>query len=145
MENYFTEFYEVLRENLQTYDETYDEFINNGPELFKLLTEILNKKRIDPIIRLKISAAIAYFVAPYDVISEQLYGPMGYIDDIFISVFVLKDIEDDLGLGYLQNMWHGDEELKNVIDECYNKSVEYLGDRTDDIITYVGLDYIIED
>jgi len=143
MKNYFTDYYEVLKENLNNYDKDYEKFIDNAPEIFKLLTEILNKKKIDPIIRLKISAALAYFVAPHDVVSEQLYGPMGYIDDIFISVYVLKDIEDDLGFGNLQSIWNGEEELKTVLDECFNKSVEFLGIRTEEIIRYVGLDYII--
>ena len=39
--------------------------------------------------RLEISAAIAYYVAPDDIIPEEIYGPYGYIDDIFISVYVL--------------------------------------------------------
>lgn len=144
MKSYFTDFYEVMKENLNNSNKDYEKFIDHAPDIFKLLTEILSQKKVDPIIRLKISAALAYFVAPYDVISEQVYGPMGYIDDIFISVYVLKDVEDDLGFGNLQSIWDGDEELKTVIEKCYDKSVEFLGNRTDEIIRYVGLDYLIE-
>lgn len=140
MENY-EEFYDVIKQNIQSSDKEYDEFIDYSPELFRLLTDILNVKQIDPIIRLKVSAALGYFVAPYDIIPEKVYGPLGYIDDIFISVYVLKDIEDDLGLGYLESIWEGNKNLKDVIEECYENSKEILGDKIDDIIKYIGLDY----
>ena len=66
---------------------------------------------------------------------------LGYIDDIFISVYVLKDIEDDLGFGNLESMWEGNQDLKIAMDECYDHSKEILGDKVDEIIKYVGLDY----
>ena len=141
----FKEYYDILKENIDSYENEYENFIVFGPDIYRLLTDILNENNINPIIRLKISTAIAYFVAPYDIISEQIYGPMGYIDDIFISVYVLKNIEDDLGFGYLNSLWKGEHELKDVIDECYENSVRILGDRTTDILEYVGLDVIIED
>lgn len=140
MEN-FKEFHEILKENLDSSNEEYDKFIDNGPDIFKLLINILNEKKIEPEIRLKISAAIAYFVAPHDVLPEIVYGPWGYVDDIFISIYVLKDIEDELGFGYLESLWEGDQDLKKVIDECYENSKEILGDKVNDIIAYVGLNY----
>ena len=75
-----------------------NQFIDYGPELFKLLTEILNEKEIDSEIRLKVSAAIAYFVTPYDIIPEQIYGPFGYVDDIFISVYRSRKYKKRFGI-----------------------------------------------
>lgn len=142
MEN-FKEFSDVLIENLKGYDKEYDKFIDNAPALYILLTDILNENNIDSIIRLKISAALAYFVAPYDVIPEKIYGPMGYVDDIYVTIIVLKDIADDLGLGYLESLWKGDKELSKVIEECYDNSNEILGEEVENIIKYVGLDYFM--
>lgn len=140
MESY-EEYYDVIKQNLESSKKEYDDFIKYGPDIFRLLTDILNVKKIDPIIRLKVSSALGYFVAPYDIIPEKVYGPLGYIDDIFISVYVLKDIEDDLGLGYLESIWEGNQNLKDVVDECYENSTEILGDKINDIIKYIGLDY----
>lgn len=140
MENNFKEFYEVLKDNLESYEDSYDQFIDYGPELFKLLTEILNEKEIKPNIRLKVCAAIAYYVTPYDIISEQIYGPFGYIDDIFICCFVLNEIKNDIGYGTLEKLWDRDKSLNDVILECYEKSSEILGDKKQSIIEYVGLD-----
>ena len=44
-----------------------------------------------------------YFVPPNDVISEEIYGPLGYIDDIFLCTVVLKKFKKNVVLIYLIN------------------------------------------
>ena len=135
----FKDFYDVLRENLNDYDGEYEDFINYGPDLFKLLTEVLNEKEVTAEIRLKISAAIAYYVVPFDIIPETIYGPDGYIDDIFVCIYVLKEIEEKMGYEFLEELWEGEKELKDVIDESYEKSKDVVEDKIDHILNYVGL------
>jgi uncharacterized membrane protein YkvA (DUF1232 family) len=144
METEFKEFHELLNENLESYEGSYEKIVDYGPELFKLLTKILDQKKINPEIRLKVSAAISYFVIPYDIIPEEIYGPDGYIDDIFICAYVIGDITNDLGYGVLEGLWDSDENLYDVVEECYEKSSSILGDKTDEILKYVGLDYLFE-
>lgn len=139
MENKFKDFYDVLSDNLESYEGEYASFIDYGPDLFKLLTDVLNEKSVIQDIRLKISAAIAYYVIPMDVIPEQIYGPYGYIDDIFISVYVIKKVASILGYEFLEKYWKGNEQLDVVVEECYDRSVEVLEDQTEDILRYVGL------
>lgn len=135
----FKDFYDVLRENLENYDGDYEEFINNGPDLFKLLTDVLNENDVSATIRLRISAAIAYYVAPFDIIPETIYGPDGYIDDIFVCLYVLKEIEDEMGFDFLEELWESDSDLREVLDECYGKSKDAVEDKIDHILKYVGL------
>ena len=92
MEAKFKDFCYVLKENLEAFKGKYDEFIDYSPELFYLLTKLLDLEEVESYERLKISAAIAYFVVPNDIIPEDIYGPYGYVDDIFISTFVIKEI-----------------------------------------------------
>lgn len=139
MENDFKDFYDVLSENLDSYQGEYASFIDHGPLLFKLLTYILNEDVISQDMRLEISAAIAYYVAPMDVIPESIYGPYGYIDDIFVTVYVIRKIADKYGYDILQNTWEGEGDLKSVVNECYEKSVEVLEDKTETVLGYVGL------
>ena len=139
MENQFKDFYDVLRDNLDSYRGEYERFVDHGPDLFKLLTEILNQKSVNSDIRLKVSAALAYYVAPFDIIPEQIYGPHGYIDDVFICAYVIKDIADELGYEFLDEIWEGEEEVEEVVDECYNRSTDFLEDKIDEILGYVGL------
>ncbi len=135
----FKDFYDVIRDNLENYDGDYEDFIDYGPDLFKLLTDVLNENEVNALIRLKISAAIAYYVAPFDIIPETIYGPDGYIDDIFVCLYVLKEIEEEMGFEFLEELWEGDNDLRKVLDECYIKSRDVVEDKIDHILKYVGL------
>ncbi|NYB52407.1 MAG: DUF1232 domain-containing protein [Methanobacteriaceae archaeon] len=139
MENEFKDFYDVLSDNLASYDGDYASFIDHGPTLYKLLTDVLNDENITNKMRLEISAAIAYYVIPMDVIPEQIYGPYGYIDDIYISAYVIKKIAKDLSYELLEKYWIGSGKLESIVEECYNRSIEVLEDKTDAILRYVGL------
>lgn len=138
MEKQFKDFYDVLRENLDSYRGEYERFIDYGPDIYKLLTDILNEKSLNPKLRMKICTSLGYFVVPFDIIPEQIYGPYGYIDDIFLCTYVLKDIREEKGTLFLEEFWEGDEEIEDVLDVCYNQSKEILGDKVRDILNYVG-------
>lgn len=138
-ESKFKDFYDIIKENLESYDEEYDDFINYGPDFFKLLIESLNDKKMKSKLRLRVSAALAYYVAPFDIIPETIYGPYGYIDDIFICLYVLKDIERELGYEFLEDLWENERSLNEVMDECYSKSKAIVDDKIDYMLEYVGL------
>ena len=135
----FKDFYDTLIENLNSFEGDYASFIDCGPNLFNLLCDLLSQKEIKKEMRLEISAAIAYFVAPDDIIPEEIYGPYGYIDDIFISVYILRKVADEFGYDYLQNLWKHDSNVNEIMDECYDNSLELLEDKVYPILVYVGL------
>ena len=135
----FKDFYDTLIENLEGYEGEYAYFINCGPNLFNLLCDLLSQKEISREMRLEISAAIAYYVAPDDIIPEEIYGPYGYIDDIFVSVYVLRKVAKEFGYDYLQNLWKHETDVKEVMDDCYDNSLELLEDKVHAVLSYVGL------
>lgn len=135
----FKGFYEVLKENLESYRGKFDDIIYYCPELFKLLTNLLNENSIKADMRLKINAALSYFVAPNDVVPEEIYGPMGYIDDIFICAYVLRIIRDNFGIEFLEKNWNGTEPIEDVLDHIYEKSKKVVADKADEILVYAGL------
>ena len=135
----FKDFYDTLIENLNSFEGDYASFIDCGPNLFNLLCDLLSQKEIKKDMRLEISAAIAYFVAPDDIIPEEIFGPYGYIDDIFISVYILRKVADEFGYDYLQNLWKHDSNVKEIMDDCYDNSLELLEDKVYPILVYVGL------
>jgi len=138
MENQFKDFYDVLRENLDNYRGNYERFIDYGPDLYKLMSDLLNDRSLNSKSRVKVCAALGYFVVPFDIIPEQIYGPHGYIDDIFLCSHVLKGIKEENGIEFLDEHWDGDEELEEVIEICYNSSKAILRDNTTEILNYVG-------
>lgn len=136
----FKDFYYTLKENLETYNGEYASFIDCGPNLFKLLCDVLDEEAIDRDSRNEICSAIAYYVVPMDVIPEQIYGPYGYIDDIYITVYVLRKVAEKYGYDLLQKVWDFPNNVKEVMDDCYEKSFEVLEeDQIDAILAYVGL------
>lgn len=135
----FKGFYDVLRENLDMYRGDYELIVDYAPDIFKLLSDLLNDKRIKARTRIMICAALGYFVAPYDILPEEIYGPQGYIDDIYLSSLILKKIAEETGQEILEEYWDGEEDLKKVIMECQKRSKEILGKDTEKILSYVGL------
>ena len=137
MQSTFKDFYDTLIDNLENYAGEYESFIDYGPQLFKLLCELLNSD-VDNDLRLPICGAIAYYVNPDDVIPEQIYGPYGYIDDIYLSCYVLKMVEEKHGYEFIQQ--YSTENIEEIINECETKSHEILkDDEIKSIISHVGL------
>ena len=134
----FKDFDDTLCENLKTYTGEYESFIDYGPILFKLLCNLLNCE-IDKSLKLPICGAIAYYVTPEDVIPENVYGPYGYIDDIYLSSYVLKMVASVHGYELIQAASDvGD--IEDVINECEVKSLEILRDsEVKSILEYIGL------
>ncbi|MBE6506289.1 MAG: DUF1232 domain-containing protein [Methanobrevibacter millerae] len=136
----FKDFYDTLVDNLESYNGEYAAFIDCGPNLFKLLCDILEYD-INQEIRRDICGAIAYYVVPMDIIPEQIYGPYGYIDDIFLSVYALKIVAEEYGYDFIQEIWDKPIDIKNVMDDCYEKALEVLKEEEiNAILTYVGLE-----
>ena len=137
MQAAFKDFYDTLVENLETYTGEYESFIDYGPKLFKLLCDLLNSE-VDRSLKLPICGAIAYYVTPDDVISDKVYGPYGYIDDIYLSSHVLKMVASHHGYSFLKS--HSCDEIEAIIEECEEKSLEILNeDEIKMIIDYIGL------
>lgn len=136
----FKEFYDALKDNLDSYNGEYSSFIDYGPSLYKLLSNLLMEEDLSREMKLNISAAIAYYVVPRDVIPEDVYGPYGYIDDIYLCVFVLNKIAEEYGYDMLQDSWDTEDNIKDILDECYDKSSSLLeNNQKEEILKYVGL------
>lgn len=135
----FKDYYDTLKENLRKYTGEYDKFIDYGPDLFKLLTKILSIDEIEKEERLKINAAIAYFVVPYDIIPEQIYGPYGYVDDIYLATHVINEITKKIGYEVINDLWNSDENLQEIVDLCHKRSKKIVGEDTKAILVYAGL------
>ncbi|WP_405275808.1 DUF1232 domain-containing protein [Methanobrevibacter sp.] len=138
MTEYLKDYYDTLIENLNAYAGEYDSFINHGPNLYKLLCDILEQD-IPQNLRKDICGAIAYYVIPRDVIPEHIYGPQGYVDDVYLSVYVLKLVAEECGYEFIQKIWDKPEDVKDVMAECESKALEILkDDEIEAILSYVG-------
>ncbi|MBE2900732.1 DUF1232 domain-containing protein [Methanothermobacter thermautotrophicus] len=135
----FTDFYDILRDNLNSYRGEYERIVDYAPDLFRLLADLLQSREIRREDRLMICAAMGYLVAPHDVIPEEIYGPHGYIDDVYLCSVVVDRIAGRMGYRFLEEYWGGDEDLEAVIGECISRTSEILGDKRLSVLEYTGL------
>ena len=94
MQNY----HEILTKSIADYDGKHCEAINAVPDIYNLLCSLVDNSDIEPIDRTQILSVIGYFVYANDVMNEDILGPIGFIDDVLISV--------------------NEEELFHIINHC---------------------------
>ncbi len=132
-------FYDELKKDIAKYEGRHDDFIYLAPEWYRLMTNLLDDARLPARLRPLAACAIAYFVMPADIISEELHGPYGYIDDIFLCAFVAKEIyltveDPDL----LTENWRGEGDVLKIIDEVLGKEEEFIGHNRERLLKYTG-------
>ena len=132
-------FYELLREHISGYRGDFDEVVLLAPDFFRLLTNLLEDPRAPPTARRLITAPLAYFVAPYDVSPEEVYGPIGYLDDLFLCAHVVRQLQTMLPGEVLEQAWEAEFDLPTTTDGVYAKSRAALGEKADEVLRYVGL------
>jgi len=119
---------DFLKYELDNFEGDFDKFIMYIPEFFKLLCDLLEED-IEKDMKRKINSALAYFVIPRDIIPEDIYGPAGYVDDIFVCCVVLKELIKEKGLEIINKYWDYDEDFEKVLDTCYKKSYDELKEK----------------
>lgn len=137
-------FDKLLEEQISAYEGRHDDLIYQAPELYRLLTKMLD----DPILPIRLRpiviSAIAYFILPNDIIPEELHGPYGYVDDIFLSAFVADRVRNEIGSNdILTNNWDGEADIASLIEEILSKEEELVGDQKKRILGYIGYEYLI--
>ncbi len=112
------------------------------PDFYLILCNIFSDKKSNWYTKMLVNSALAYLVIEKDVISEKR-GPKGYLDDLFICVYILKKIRDKISTEIILNNVYGTninkEEILDLIYHIYTKSKEHLGEKVNKILSLVGL------
>ena len=133
-------------ESFKYYGNFYEEGMKYIPDFFKLLCEILDVKDISFESRIKINCALAYLVVPNDALPEDIYGAVGYMDDIFVIVCVLKELfskhKDAINKLWVKTHKKSkDKDLELILDKCYSTSKKVLESKkmVDKTLEFAGL------
>jgi len=138
-------FEELLKQDISQYEGRHDDFIYFAPNLYSLLVHLLDDPRLPVTLRPLISCAIAYFILPVDIISENIYGPYGYIDDIWLCAYVADHVRKNTSNeNILEENWNGESPIIPFIDEVLKKEKELIGEERDKILKYTGCSQLIE-
>jgi len=115
------DFYQGLRKRLATWVRSkgsnyrYADYVLLAPDLFHLLARLVVDKRVPAAKKVKLAAALAYFVSPVDLIPEAVLGPVGFVDDIALAVYVLNDIVNSESGYVAEELWAGDTDLLETL------------------------------
>lgn len=128
------DFYAQLRGKFREWAKTKDgktnkwaEYLMFAPDLFHLLCKLTIDPAVPASEKVKLAAAIAYFVSPLDLIPEAIVGPVGYVDDIALAAFILNSIINKTDPSVVRKHWAGDGDVLNVISHILKVADEMVG------------------
>jgi uncharacterized membrane protein YkvA (DUF1232 family) len=133
------DFYQGLREDIAEYEGKHDDWIYLAPEWYRLLTNLLDNPRLPVRLKPLVCCGIAYFILPADVIPEEVYGPYGYVDDIFFSAYVADQVARLSGdPELLRDAWEGEGEVLELVRDVLTKEKQLVEDKAELILQYTG-------
>ena len=131
----------MLEQDVSSYDGEFAELIRQAPALYRLMTRLLDDPALPREMSQLVIAAIAYFILPEDIIPEEKYGPLGYVDDIYLCAFVSDQVMEKAGSEeILARNWDGSVPVVLLIKEILAREKELLGDEQEHIMQYIGYD-----
>jgi uncharacterized membrane protein YkvA (DUF1232 family) len=136
-------FDELLEENIAGYEGRHDDLIYQAPAFYRLLTNLLDDPRLPRKLRPLVLAAIAYFILPADIIPEELEGPYGYVDDIWLCAFVADRVRREVGSDeILVTHWDGEAPIVELVAELLSQEEVLLGEKSKQVLAYIGFESI---
>ena len=136
-------FDQLLEEDIAAYEGRHDDLIYQAPALYRLLTRMLDDPLLPGRLRPLVIAAVAYFILPADIIPEDIHGPYGYVDDIFLCAFVADQVRREIGSeDILVNNWDGEAPIVPLVQDILAQEADLIGDQRERILWYIGYEYL---
>jgi uncharacterized membrane protein YkvA (DUF1232 family) len=133
----------MLEKDISGYEGEFSELIHQAPALYRMMTKLLDDPALPRSISPLVIAAIAYFILPEDIIPEDKFGPVGYVDDIYLCSFVANEVMTASGSSdILVRNWDGLRPVVEMVKEILDRENELIGDEKDRIMQYIGLDQL---
>ncbi len=132
----------LLDESISNYSGKFSNIIHQAPAFYRLMVRLLDDRDLPKQVSQHVIAAIAYFILPADVIPEDEYGALGYIDDIFLCALVADHVMKEIGSeDILIRNWDGERPIFPLIREILEREKELIGDKKDQIMEFIGEDW----
>ena len=85
------------------------------PDVFLLMWRLFNDARVSGTNKVLLGSGIAYYFLPLDVVPELFLGPVGFVDDVIIGVYMLNKMLSDTDPEILREHWSGSEDVLKMI------------------------------
>jgi uncharacterized membrane protein YkvA (DUF1232 family) len=115
-------FYRKLRKNITDWlskktnlDFKWREYLLLVPDIFYLMTKLVQDPEVPSSKKVMLISAIAYFISPIDLMPEAFLGPIGYLDDLGLAAYVLNDLLNSVDAQIVKKHWVGDVDILFVV------------------------------
>ncbi|HPG38416.1 MAG TPA: DUF1232 domain-containing protein [bacterium] len=98
-----------------------------APDLFYLLWKLALDTGVHRKDKVKLLAALAYFISPVDFIPEALLGPVAFTDDIALTAWVLNSFVNETDPEMIKKYWAGEEQALHVIQKIIGAADKMVG------------------
>jgi len=129
-------FYDRIRGSMQRYLDRHGgvmeksgEYLLLVPDVFILLWRLVNDARVNGKDKTLLVSAMAYYLSPFDLISEAIVGPIGYLDDLVFAVYVLNKVLCEVDPSVLREHWSGDRDVLDSIQRVLNAADSLVGSK----------------
>lgn len=134
------DFEDLLKKKTKEYNGKLSETIKYASDIYNLMCNLLTSEKLTKKERNKISCVIGYFILPKDVFPEEVFGMEGYIDDIYLCLYILKEIEKKHKIKLLLEYWDRDNEtIERLLTEDYEMLDKNFSHILNDMLYYIGL------
>jgi uncharacterized membrane protein YkvA (DUF1232 family) len=128
------DFYRALRRRVRRWararngrSSPWTELVLLAPDLFHLLCRLAGDPEVPRGAKTRLAFALAYFISPVDLLPEALFGPIGYLDDVALTAYVLHGLLDETPPAVLRRHWAGDQDVVVVIRRVLGVAGGVLG------------------
>ncbi len=129
-------FYDRLRTSIQRYVERRGkavgktaEFLLLVPDVFVLLWRLTTDSRVSGKNKVLLGSGIAYYILPFDLIPEAIVGPIGYLDDLVLGVYILNKVMSDTDPEIVRQHWSGSEDVLATIRKVLDAADNLVGSK----------------
>lgn len=105
----------------------YSQYLLWAPDLFYLLWKLSTDENVPTKEKVKIVAALAYFISPIDLIPEAILGPVAFADDIALTAYILNNLLNHVDEELVRKYWMGDDDVLEVIKKVLMVADKMVG------------------
>lgn len=125
------DYYIRLRKKIEAYlvkhPVKFSEYLLLAPDLFHLIVKLSLDPRVPAGKKAKFAAVIAYFISPIDLMPEVFLGPLGYLDDIALTAYVINDFINDTDPAIVRELWAGDQDILTLVKNIVTAADKMVG------------------
>lgn len=111
----YRRFEQMLRDEVAHYRGRFASQIWLVPDLFRMLTNLLEDGRVDAPARRRIACCLAYFITPFELYPKELYGAEGYLDQVCLCLQTVKSLAEALPAHVLEEAWEGEGDILEIV------------------------------